>query len=311
MAEAQPDNYDLSNILRDWPFEPGSINVRVIQGDDQLPKIQVRLDLDIIQMNIDGRPDGQLPNGFASLLEYFEARVDEVQDFPGGPQDGDDQGPGFTNDADYLNSETDEADLGGDNIDGDDDAFETSASDYEERDEDDRDGLPIQLDADDCRALREEAAQYYHRYVALLVLEDFEGVLRDTSRNMRVADLCRDYAAEPGDRTILEQVRPYIIMMRARAVAGQALKDDVPKAAVNAIEEGISALNRHFTNIGEPEEFETAGEVQSLRAMRDALVPKLPVSQKAELRDRLKEAVRRENYELAAILRNELRMLGD
>jgi protein-arginine kinase activator protein McsA len=45
--------------------------------------------------------------------------------------------------------------------------------------------------------------------------------------------------------------------------------------------------------------------------MRDALVPKLPLSQRAELRQRLEAAIAAENYELAAILRDELRMLGD
>ena len=52
-----------------------------------------------------------------------------------------------------------------------------------------------------------------------------------------------------------------------------------------------------------------AGEVQLLRGMRDALVPKLPTSQRVELQDRLRAAVEAENYELAAILRDELRLM--
>ncbi len=51
--------------------------------------------------------------------------------------------------------------------------------------------------------------------------------------------------------------------------------------------------------------------VMGALAMREALVPKLPVSQKSELKQRLKEAIANENYELASILRDELRMLGD
>jgi protein-arginine kinase activator protein McsA len=38
---------------------------------------------------------------------------------------------------------------------------------------------------------------------------------------------------------------------------------------------------------------------------------KLPASQKSELRHRLEEAIRAENYELAAILRDELRNLKE
>jgi hypothetical protein len=288
MSNDPTENHDLSPILADWPFEPGTINVRVIRGFDHLPKIQVRLDLGVIQMNIDGRPDGLRPHGFASLLEYFETRIDEAQEF------------GPATEADAENGET---------------AFGEEAEpfslDADAEAGPSADPVPINLSDEDCRSLREEAAQYYHRYVALLVLEDFEGVIRDTTRNLRVADLCRDYGAEDRDREMLEQVRPYILMMRARAIAGQALKDDVPKAAIAAVDDGLAALREHYENSEQPEEFEQSSEAASLRQMRDALVPKLPVSQKTELRERLHEAIKRENYELAAILRNELRMLGD
>jgi len=49
--------------------------------------------------------------------------------------------------------------------------------------------------------------------------------------------------------------------------------------------------------------------VQLLHGLRDALVPKLPSSQRMELEERLSAAISAENYELAAILRDELRML--
>jgi len=296
MQNDEPESNDLTPILNNWPFEPGTINVRVIDGIDKLSKLQVRLDLGIIQMNIDGRPDGQRPNGFSSLLEYVEAQIDEAHGFGPIPENE----PGQTPEAA--------------GIDPDDAADPSEQPSYKSADQDDEeatDELTISLDSDACRALREEAAQYYHRYVALLVLEDFEGVIRDTSRNLRVADVCREYAEDEHDREMLDQVRPYILMMRTRAVAGLALQDDVPKAAVAAVERGLETLKAHYETMDQAEEYERSNEVQSLREMRDALIPKLPVSQKTELRDRLMEAVKRENYELAAILRNELRMLGE
>jgi hypothetical protein len=285
---------DISPLLDEWPFEPGRINVRLIQGTDGEPRIQVRLDLGLIQMHLEGRPDGRRPNGFPSLLEYFENRLDESLMMGPDPHEGDDLA------ASLQAGDPHDPQSTPDHADPDDEGSDDTASSPE-----------FSLSPEDCQALREEAAQYYHRYVALLVLEDFEGVIRDTSRNLRVADLCREFAENPSDRTVLEQVRPYILMMRARACAGQALKDDEPKAAVVALEEGIESIRAHYDQVGEPEQFARSREVQLLRSMRESLVPKLPVSQKAELRDRLKEAIARENYELAAILRNELRMLGD
>ncbi len=249
-------NPDLSHILRDWPYETGKINVRLIQGEDGEPRVQMRLDLGILQMHVDGRPDGQRPRGFESLLEYHEARLDEHTREHGGSS-----------------------------------AFA--------------------LSAEDCRELREEAAQYYHRYMALLVLEDFEGVVRDTSRNLRVLDLCTQHAESESDRQALEPFRAYITMMRARALASQALADNEPKAALHAIDEGLEALRRHFGDSGQDGAFDSSSEVQLLKGMREALVPKLPVSPRAELKKRLAEALKNENYELAAILRDELKQMPE
>jgi HPt (histidine-containing phosphotransfer) domain-containing protein len=126
--------------------------------------------------------------------------------------------------------------------------------------------------------------------------------------------LCRcieQHADQDQDRTVLEQFRPYITMMRSRALASQALRDNEPKAALHAIDQGIDSLRQHFDTVGQPQLFEESSEVEMLRGMREALVPKLPKSQKAELRERLAKALEQENYELAAILRDELKLLKD
>jgi protein-arginine kinase activator protein McsA len=64
-----------------------------------------------------------------------------------------------------------------------------------------------------------------------------------------------------------------------------------------------------FEQSGQAAAYDEANEVQLLRGMRDALVPKLPISQRMELQERLRAAIDAENYELAAMLRDELRLL--
>ncbi len=243
-------------MLRSWPYEPGRISAKRITGDDGRPKLQVRLDLGVLQMEMQGRPDGLRPEGFESLLAFQQDRFRRYTEQTGGPE-------GFV------------------------------------------------LGADEARALREEAVQYYHRYVGLFSLGDFEGVIRDTTRNLEVFDLCRDYAAEETDRTVLEQFRPYVIMMRTRAQAEQAMATDRPKAALGAIDAALAELKTIFEQVGHADLYDQANEVQLLRGMRDALVPKLPGSQRVELQERLRGALDAENYELAAILRDELRMMED
>ncbi|MHC4975836.1 MAG: UvrB/UvrC motif-containing protein [Planctomycetota bacterium] len=249
-------SYDLTQLLREWPYQAGQLAVRIVEGEDGTPKIQMRLDLGLIQMEMDGRPDGQRVEGFESFLDQVETNLDES----GGQAEPSDS---------------------------------------------------FHLSPEECKRLREEAVQYYQRYVALFVLEEFDGVVRDTSRNLRVLDLCQQYADDDNDREAVEQFRPYIIMMRARAMAVQAIGAREPKAALLHLDRALVDIRDHMAERGQADEFESSSEVQLLQGMRDALVPKLPSSPKAELRSRLRQAIEQENYELAAILRDELKNMPD
>lgn len=260
---------DLTHLLGEWAYEPGQVNVRLVQAEDGRTVVQMRVDLGVLQMELEGRPDGRSVEGHDSLLEYYES---------------------------LLGEGAEEELLSGDDSDEEDPASE---------------GEGAKLDGDACRALREEAAQYYHRFVSLLVLEEYERVVEDTTRNLRVAELCAAQAEDDEDRGALEPFRPYLLMIRARALASLAIDDDEPKAAVVAIDEALEEITRLCESRGKPEEFEGLDEVRLLRGMREALTPKLPVSAKEELRQRLDEAVARENYELAAILRDELRQMRE
>src|ERR1700722_14171717 len=175
--EGKLSNKDITLVLKGWDYEPGTINVRKIIGSDGAQKLQMRLDLGLLQMELTGRPDGSRPNGCESLLEYHEQELSEHRTRYG-------------------------TDLG------------------------------FQLSAEQCQSLREEAVMYYHRYLSFFVLEDFNGVVRDSARNLRVLDLCGKFASDEQDQLILEQYRPYIIMMNSRAQASMQYKDKDYSAAL-------------------------------------------------------------------------------
>ena len=149
---------DISHILSQWPYKPGEVTARRIVGADGQEKIQLRLDLGLLQMEANGRPDGQRPRGHESLLAYHEYLLQKHIDKNGVNE-------GFS------------------------------------------------LDEADCETLRGEGVMYYHRYLAEFVLGDYERVDRDTMRNLRLMDFCRKYARDDSDKYILEQYRPYVIMM--------------------------------------------------------------------------------------------------
>src|SRR5215210_485488 len=76
-TEAKGFSKDIVPLLKGWDYEPGTINVRKISGIDGAPKLQMRLDLGLLQMEMTGRPDGVRPHGCESLLEYFESQLKE------------------------------------------------------------------------------------------------------------------------------------------------------------------------------------------------------------------------------------------
>ena len=71
---------DLNTILKDWPHESGAIKVRKILGLDGREKLQLRIDLGVLQMEMTGRPDGVRPNGCESLLVYHQQRATRAEE---------------------------------------------------------------------------------------------------------------------------------------------------------------------------------------------------------------------------------------
>lgn len=66
---------DLKTTLREWPYDPDQISVRKILGADGEIRIQMRVELGILQMEAEGRPDGVRPHGCPSLVDYHLRRL--------------------------------------------------------------------------------------------------------------------------------------------------------------------------------------------------------------------------------------------
>jgi hypothetical protein len=81
-------HFDISPLLNEWEYRPGQIDVRKFKGKDGVEKIQLRVDLGLLQMNVEGRPDGKRPFGHESLLEHYEARLAKHRDEHNSNEDG-------------------------------------------------------------------------------------------------------------------------------------------------------------------------------------------------------------------------------
>lgn len=81
-------SFDISHLLEQWDYQPGTASVRKFNGKDGVEKLQVRLDLGILQMNCEGRPDGKRPLGHPSLFEYYQSKLTRHQSANDGSEEG-------------------------------------------------------------------------------------------------------------------------------------------------------------------------------------------------------------------------------
>jgi hypothetical protein len=186
--------------------------------------------------------------------------------------------------------------------------FESMLKEHEEKNGTE---LGFHLTSAQCQSLREEAVQYYHRYLSLFVLEDFPGVVRDTARNLRVLDLCGKYAVEEQDRLVLEQHRPYITMMNVRASASLLVDKKQYVEALAIVDDGLTAIKDFFLKFDQEEAFGHCNEVRVLKRFAREIRRKLPVDPIEKLQTQLDRAVKQERYEDAAKIRDEIRRKSD
>jgi hypothetical protein len=156
--------------------------------------------------------------------------------------------------------------------------------------------------------VRLELRQLQQRAVAFLAVGDAARALADARRMLEGVELvCR--CGPLVDREWAESGRFSVLVLRTRCAARAFMALGRARDATDAIDAGLRDLLEAAERIGIGPAFDSLGDVIGLRTLRDTLVPQLPPAQRAELEERLRAAVLSENYELAAILRDELRMM--
>jgi len=249
-------SFDISGFLDQWDYQPNQVVVRKFIGNDGTEKIQLRVDLGLLQMNAKGRPDGKRPHGRESLLEYYMSLLEKLRR----EHDGNDKG--------------------------------------------------FRLSTEDCGRLQQEVIQYHHRYICLFQLEDFEGVIIDAERNLRVFEFVEKYAGSDELAWPLQHLRPQHMMMRVRARGALALKNDLYDEVIRLVEAGIEELRQFYRQYDRQDLLDTNGEVQSLENWLQEIQSKRPMTPREKLESALNEAVRNENYEEAARVRDKLKKMS-
>jgi hypothetical protein len=244
-------SHDIRVLLDQWEFEPEQLQARIIRGDDGVEKIQMRVDLGLLQMELSGRPDARRPEGYESLLELYESKAQAAAA----------NGERFT------------------------------------------------LESEDCAPLMQEGLQYYHRYLCAFHLQRYDIVARDTERNLRLFAFVVRHAAHERDKLEFDKYRPYVEMMRARALASSALRDGNHEAALARIDEGIGAIGRFLSEHRQERREAECPELRFLKRWRREVARERPLAPLERLKQQLALSVEQENYEEAARLRDQIERL--
>ncbi len=60
---------DIDEVLRDWSYDPDTISARLVEAAGGRRVVQMRVEMGLLQMEIDHRPDGRRPGGEETYLD--------------------------------------------------------------------------------------------------------------------------------------------------------------------------------------------------------------------------------------------------
>lgn len=72
------DSSEMDRLLRDWEYAPEEVAARRAKGIDGRELLQLRIDLGVLQLEIENRPDGWRPDGFATYYDLLISQADAL-----------------------------------------------------------------------------------------------------------------------------------------------------------------------------------------------------------------------------------------
>lgn len=71
---------DIDQILKQWPFDADTFKARVVQAADGRQVLQLRLELGLLQMEVENRPDGITCDDHPTYLDYLQTIAEDEPD---------------------------------------------------------------------------------------------------------------------------------------------------------------------------------------------------------------------------------------
>jgi len=254
---------DLSIIIGDWPYDEDeeANNVRKIVGVDGKMKIQMRIRDGVVQWHADGRPDGQKPYGFRSVLGYCQEKVAGARPRRIPPPD----------------------------------------------------TCPT-LDSELVDELVTELFDYCRRGRALLLLGDYRRALRDSLHCLLILRIIREHSPADGLVYRYDRYRPSLLVDRARAEMLYHIQAGNMRKALTALNRGVGDIEEFYVDYEMNDQMGESTERKVLVDLRRSLRERynVPLNDNELLHSLKVEqdiAIKAENYEMAARLRDKISLL--
>ena len=238
---------DIDPLLRHWDFQPGEVNARLVKARDGRQVLQMRIDMGLLQMETDLRPDGSRPHGAETYYDYL---VGEVV----------------------------------------------------------REGDGFRLSKEQCAEADREFVQFYHRRLCWLSLREYRRAARDADHSLAFMDFVREHSPDEEWALSHEQYRPFVLFHRVQAAALAALEDAGAEGAIRELNAGLTRFRDLFARYDAEEQYGEDELVRRLEEMREAVRRRYEVGRTLE--EQLAEAIRAEDYEQAAQIRDRMRAAG-
>jgi len=173
-----------------------------------------------------------------------------------------------------------------------------------------RESKEFRLTSEDFSRLHEEGLLYYHRYLLFFQIQEYRLCARDTRRNLRLVAFVSRFAS-PEQATELAQYKPYIIRMHvmARALRRIQARNDL-RGALHILRRGLKLIEA-FRPLRDTQVFqwEKTRSKKMLADLISQLEAHVPLSRRAMLKRQMNWAVREEDYEKAAEIRDQIASL--
>ncbi len=160
------------------------------------------------------------------------------------------------------------------------------------------------LTDEECNEVDREFMQFYHRRICWLRLQYYFRAVMDADHTLRLMDISSEMSDDEDWGSAHEQYRPFVLFHRTQAQALGELADHTAEEAIVAINQGLQTMREFFIKHEAEDHFEEDELVVRLIDMRESLRSEFSVGK--TLKEQLAAAVEKEQYELAARLRDEL-----